>query len=141
MSLADDLAQLETLDLDGLRAEWRRRFGPPPPLRSTDVMRRCLAEKMQMAEVGEDPELERELARLARDYRRGRNVTSSKPSVAAGVVIVREYAGQTHRVEACADGFVWQGRTWKSLSQIAREITGVRWNGPRFFGLREERAA
>ena len=55
-------------------------------------------------------------------------------------MFVREYEGVAHRVEATADGFRWQGRAWKSLSQIAREITGVRWNGPRFFGLRAESA-
>jgi hypothetical protein len=57
-----------------------------------------------------------------------------------GSVIVREYAGACHEVFVVADGFSWQGRTYPSLSAIAKEITGTRWNGPRFFGLRDDQA-
>jgi hypothetical protein len=52
-------------------------------------------------------------------------------------VIVREYAGARHEVFVVEGGFSWQGRTYPSLSAIAKEITGTRWNGPRFFGLTE----
>ncbi|MER2267023.1 DUF2924 domain-containing protein, partial [Methylobacterium oxalidis] len=54
--------------------------------------------------------------------------------------LVREHAGQVHSVTVLADGFAWQGRTFTSLSKVARAITGTRWNGPRFFGLRDKPA-
>ena len=52
-----------------------------------------------------------------------------------GTRLVREWNGRTYHVEVVADGFVWNGRTHRSLSAIAREITGAQWSGPRFFGL------
>jgi len=54
-----------------------------------------------------------------------------------GTILVREHQDKTHRVEVLEQGFRWEGETYASLSVIARAITGVRWNGPRFFGLRE----
>jgi hypothetical protein len=55
-----------------------------------------------------------------------------------GSILVREWQGTTHRVTIVADGFLWNGGTHSSLSAIARAITGTKWNGPRFFGLRED---
>ena len=135
-----EVAALEGLGVDALRAIWRGRFGEPPPVRAGDLLRRLLAEKLQMAGRPRDLRLERELERLVRSHRRGDPVTAPKPRFSQGVILVREYAGQRHRVEVVAGGFLWDGRRWTSLSQIAREITGVRWNGPRFFGLREAEA-
>jgi hypothetical protein len=54
-----------------------------------------------------------------------------------GTLLVREFEGQSHTVTVVPDGFAWTGATYKSLSEIARAITGTRWNGPRFFGLHE----
>lgn len=133
-----DVAALGDLNIDGLRDVWRRRFGAPPPIRSGDILRRCLAERIQLEAFGEDGDLERELAALARAYRRGKAPAPTRPTVSRGAVLTREYAGEIHRVEALEQGFEWRGKTWRSLSEIAREITGARWNGPRFFGLREE---
>lgn len=99
-------------------------------------MRRCFAEKLQVAAYGQDREVERELDRLVRAQARGAPLRREPPKVAEGVVFLREYEGRSYRVEKRPDGYAWNGRTWRSLSQIAREITGVRWNGPRFFGLR-----
>jgi hypothetical protein len=58
--------------------------------------------------------------------------------LSAGVQIVREWRGATYTVDVVQDGFRWKGQTYKSLSQVAQAITGVKWNGPRFFGLRNE---
>jgi hypothetical protein len=55
-----------------------------------------------------------------------------------GTVLVREWEGGSHRVMVLAEGFAWNGTTYASLSQVARAITGTRWNGPRFFGLRDQ---
>ena len=60
--------------------------------------------------------------------------------IKVGSVIAREYAGARHEVFVVAEGFSWQGKVFPSLSAIAKEITGTRWNGPRFFGLRDEQA-
>jgi len=132
-----EVSQLAALNIDALREIWRGRYGAPPAIRSGDFMRRLLAEKLQMEGAERDTDLERQLAKLARTYERGGAVTPAKPGFRAGSTLVREYGDQTYIVEVLANGFRWNGRDWKSLSQIAREITGVRWNGPRFFGLRE----
>ncbi len=137
--VASELAALPSLNVDQLRARWRSRLGGEPPvIRSGDLLRRLYAERVQTEALGGDAELERQILALVRMYRRGGALTPAHGKVREGAVFVREYEGVTHRVEATAEGFTWQDRTWKSLSQIAREITGVRWNGPRFFGLRAE---
>ena len=137
-SVSAEVEALEGLGVDALRDGWRARFGEPPPIRSADLLRRLLAERLQMVAMARDTRLERELDQLVRAYRRGAPVAAPKARFSPGVILVREHAGQRHRVEVVEDGFLWGGRRWTSLSQIAREITGVRWNGPRFFGLREE---
>jgi len=123
------LASLESATLEELRAEWGRRYGAPPRLRSPDLLRQILAWRIQAAgEAG----LDRTTKRLLRTGEgRGDN------SVTPGTIIAREWKGERHEVEAAEDGFLYAGRRWESLSGIARAITGTRWNGPRFFGLRE----
>ena len=64
----------------------------------------------------------------------GRAPTSARP----GTVLVREWQGTTHRVTVVADGFIWNGGSHSSLFAIARAITGTKWSGPRFFGIRED---
>ena len=61
--------------------------------------------------------------------------------LAPGTVLLREWNSQTHRVTVLNEGFAWQGETYDSLSQIAQAITGTKWNGPRFFGLRDQNSA
>ena len=137
-TLSVEVEALQGLGVDALRERWRMRFGEPPTVRSADLLRRLLAEKLQMAGTARNLRLERELDQLVRTYRRGAPVAAHKARFSPGVILVREHAGQRHRVEVVEGGFLYDGRRWTSLSQIAREITGVRWNGPRFFGLREE---
>jgi hypothetical protein len=139
-ALAADVRALADLNIEGLRDEWRRRFrAPPPALRAPDLMRRMLADRIQTEALGRDEALERRLNVLVRGYGRGEKPRAPRPVFRPGTVLEREHQGRTHRVEVLDQGFSWEGRTHKSLSVIARAITGVRWNGPRFFGLREPR--
>ena len=121
---------LETLPLEGLRAEWRRRFGPPPRLRSPDTLRRVLAWRIQTGAWGGFDEPTR---------RRLRETATPKGGITLvlGAQVTREWQGAVHTVQVGDGGFIYQGQTYSSLSVIASKITGVSWNGPRFFGLRK----
>jgi hypothetical protein len=135
--LADLLHDVGRMGVDELRARWRLRFGEPPPVRSGDVLRRALAERLQEAAFGADTELRRRLQPMAARVRVGRKPVISAAQYKAGAILVKDWDGARHRVEVVEDGFIWNGERHRSLSAIARRITGVRWNGPRFFGLRE----
>jgi len=134
MTAADDreeafLATLEVMPLASLRDEWRRRWGPPPSLRSARILRHLIAWRIQAARYGD----------LTVDDRRRLKATSAPhlQTLQTGSRIAREYRGVVHEVIAEQEGFRYRDRAYRSLSAIAREITGVRWNGPRFFGLRQ----
>ena len=136
--VADEVRALEALNMEGMRDEWRRRFKTPPLImRAPDLFRRVLADAIQAEAFGRDLDLERRIAALVRAHGRGEKPRAPRAVFRAGTVLTREYEGRTHRVEVVQDGFLWEERRYKSLSSIARAITGVRWNGPRFFGLRE----
>ena len=128
-NLTEEVRALERMDLEGLREAWPRRFGPPPTLRSADLLRRVLAWKVQAAELGG---LDAQTRRLLRQ-----TSTQRGPRLEPGARIAREWKGALHEVEVTEAGFGYAGRTYDSLSEIARHITGTRWNGPRFFGLRQ----
>ena len=125
-----EVAALEGLGLDALRAQWRERFGAPPALRSPELLALMLAWRIQAARHGGlDAETRRALRRPASKQ--------AAPAPSGGTRLVREWQGAAHEVVVMNDGgFLYMGERHKSLSQIARAITGVRWNGPRFFGLR-----
>ncbi len=131
------LSQIENMGVDDLRAVWRERLGDPPPVRSGDVLRRALAEQLQEAAFGRERILDRRLGQLTARHRPGRKPRHETRSFKSGSHLIRDWKGVRHQVEVTADGFTWNGSAYDSLSKIAREITGVRWNGPRFFGLRE----
>ena len=137
----DMLQKIAAMDLAAVRQAWRAYIGDLPPIRSRDMLRRCLAEALQMKEAGADLALERRLAAAARQHRLGRKPKVRTVTYRPGSHLVREWQGERHQVEVIEGGFVWKGERYGSLSQIARKITGVRWNGPRFFGLREDLAA
>lgn len=129
-----EVAHLQTLDLQGLRAIWRERYGPPPKLRSPQLLRLNLAWRIQAEAFGGlDAETKRRL-------RRGGAGASAADRLQPGVRLIREWKGVPHEVVVEEGGFRYDGRLWKSLSEIARHISGARWNGPRFFGLRVEKA-
>ncbi|MDT9601077.1 DUF2924 domain-containing protein [Sphingosinicella sp. GR2756] len=125
---------LEKLDLEALRKEWRTRFGPPPPLRSVPLLRLSLAWRIQAAAHGGlSPEVRRQLKRKGA-------VQAEGLGLGAGAKLRREWNGKVVEVEVEEKGFRWNGTLYPSLSSAATAIAGTRWNGPRFFGLRETRS-
>jgi hypothetical protein len=139
----EELSRISTLALDALRAVWRQRFdADPPPIRSCDVLLRLLAWRIQAeAYGGLDAKTERKLRDIATAL--DRDGTYEPPimrTLSPGIVVTREWKGTVHKVTVTADGFQHLGKRYRSLSDIARTITGTRWSGPRFFGL-EQRSA
>lgn len=129
------IVRIDVMTVEALRSEWRRVFGSdPPPAFSKDLLACALCHRLQERVLGG---LNPTTARLLRSL--------SKPGVEpprqvkAGSVIVREHKGVLHEVMVTPGGFCWRGETYASLSTIARKITGVSWNGPRFFGLRSRK--
>jgi hypothetical protein len=131
-SIEQEVAALETLDLNGLREVWRARFGPPPKLRSVELLRLNIAWRIQAEAFGG---LDADMRRRLRRASGGGDVADR---LEPGTRLTREWKGSPHEVVVGEDGYLYAGRSWKSLSEIGREITGVRVNGPRFFGLRPE---
>lgn len=126
-----EVRTLERLGLEALRAEWRRRYGEPPTLRSPRLLRLMLAWRIQAAAFGGlDADIRRQL-------RQTRKATSASPDLGDGARIVREWRGAEHVVEAVSGGYRWSGQVYPSLSAAAFAITGTKRNGPAFFGLRE----
>lgn len=125
-----EVAPLAGLDLKGLRAAWRARYGAPPPLRSVELLRLMLAWRIQAeAHGGLDRETRRRLKRRGALEPEGL-------SLGVGARLRREWQGRLVEVEVEPSGFRWQGTLYPSLSAAATAIAGTRWNGPRFFGLR-----
>ncbi len=137
-SVSTQLRALETMAYKDLQVAWRRHFRVRPPNRaSRDLLMLGIAWKIQeRAFGGLSAAVKRRLAEEAQclgqkgDVARPR-IIRTKP----GARLVRAWGGVTHTLVVREDGFEWQGQIWGSLSAIAREITGARWSGPRFFGL------
>jgi hypothetical protein len=130
IDLDAELDRIAAMNINELRSLWREREGREAPSGfSKDLTARALAYAIQEEQLGGlSPELKKLLA----------NPDAEPPRrIKAGSVIVREYAGARHEVFVVEGGFSWQGKTYPSLSAIAKEITGTRWNGWRFFGLAE----
>lgn len=129
-AVAREAEALAGLDLAGLRAAWRARYGAPPPLRSVELMRLMLAWRLQAeAHGGLDGKTRRRLKRRGALEPEGL-------SLGVGARLRREWQGRLVEVEVESSGFRWQGTLYPSLSAAATAIAGTRWNGPRFFGLR-----
>jgi hypothetical protein len=139
------LAALKTTRTADLKQQWRELFGTEPPPYNRRYLESRLAYRIQeLAYGGLKPETVERLEALAEGLdgnnaplRRRRGMT--RPI--AGTVLVREWQGVEHRVTVLDGGFEHQGKPYKSLSAIARAITGTRWNGLIFFGLKKQRAA
>lgn len=127
--LAEEVAALEAMSLADLRMEWGRRYGTPPRTRAADLVRRVLAWRIQADFYGGFD---------AATLRMIESDGSVRVSPAPGMRLAREWAGKRHEVAVIESGIVYEGQIFRSLSQVARHITGMRWNGPRFFGLRQE---
>ena len=140
VDVAGTLARLSELTLFELRGAWRRLHRAPPPMRlSRDLLTRAIAYKLQEhAFGGLSKSILRKLERPNCDAEASEARRPAAPiSLKAGARLVREWRGVTHTVLVHADGFEWSGRRYRSLTLVAREITGAHWSGARFFGLRK----
>jgi Protein of unknown function (DUF2924) len=142
----DEIAHLRGLDLNGLRARWQSIFGRPAPAHLTrHLLFAVIAYRLQADRFGDldhatrqvlDPTVAKEAepamaARLA-------SFDQKRTELTPGTVLIREWDRQSQRVMVMADGFAWNGQTYDSLSKVAFAITGTKWSGPRFFGLRDK---
>jgi hypothetical protein len=137
-----EIARLRDLDNRDLRKRWHVVFGRPPPAHlPCHLLFRILAYRLQADRYGDlDGESKYLLDRSESPEEAGQKAAEMVPvaEVRPGTVLGREWNGRMQRVSVLADGFAWNGKTYPSLSQVAFAITGTRWNGPRFFGLRDK---
>lgn len=135
-AVEDEITGLERMSSAVLREHWSRLTGSPVPRVSPKLLRLALAWEIQArAFGGVSRTVTRSLDQLARGSTR---TVAAKP----GMRLVREWQGRAHVVTVGEDGAIaWDGRTWTSLSEVARTITGTRWSGPAFFGLKKKVAA
>jgi hypothetical protein len=144
-SVEDEIAHLRGLDLKGLRSRWQSVFQRSPPAHLTrHLLFAVIAYRIQADRFGDlDHEtkqvLDRTVAKEAGPVTSARlaSFDQKRTELSPGTVLVREWHRQSQRVMVMADGFAWNGQTFDSLSKVAFAITGTKWNGPRFFGLRD----
>jgi hypothetical protein len=138
-----EIARLRDLDIGMLRARWQTVFGRKTlPHVPRHLLFRMLAYRLQADYFGDLDDKSRQLLDGApTPEAAGKRATEKNAMVgtlSSGTVLSREWNGRMHQVKVSADGFTWNGKTYPSLSQVAFAITGTRWNGPRFFGLRDK---
>ena len=136
--LARETAHLLTLEKEALRRKWAALFGPEPsPNFGRMFMLRSIAYRLQEKTLGGlKPSVRRILDRVCDGPPDVAIERIAKARPGAGTVLVREWRGVRHRVTVLDDDVVYRGQRYKSLSEVARLITGTRWSGPLFFGLR-----
>jgi hypothetical protein len=139
------LAALKTMALPELKAEWRTLYGAEPPGHNRRFLESRLAYRIQeLAYGGLKPETRKRLEVLGEQFA-DRNITRRRirddVMPIAGTRLLREWQGVEHTVTVLTEGYEWQGRPYRSLSAVARAITGTRWNGLVFFGLKSQRSA
>lgn len=148
-SLEVEIAHLRDLDLSGLRARWRGEFRhePAPPL-PRHLLFAVLAYHIQANRLGDiRADVKAVLDRSIPDEKRSvmtdriAKLDRQRTLLAPGTMLTRSWNGRSERVMVMADGFGWNGKVYRSLSKVASAITGTRWNGPRFFGLRDKDVA
>jgi hypothetical protein len=135
--LASALASLPTLDRDALLERWRALYGKPAPSHiSRPILVRAIAYRMQEQVFGGlKPASRRLLQRVAEEIRSGRPITSvQSAALKPGTRLLRAWNGTTHEVIVLENGVLFRGQHHRSLSKVARLITGSRRSGPRFFG-------
>jgi hypothetical protein len=137
----DELNRLPAMPIAQLRARYRELFRTDPPKAfGPDLLRRSVAHRIQeKAYGGLSRPAQRLLDQMLKAYATKPNGKIVLPRrIKPGSVLVREWKGKSHRVMVLAEGFAYDGDTYSNLSEIAVLITGTRWNGPRFFGLRSK---
>jgi hypothetical protein len=147
--LEEEIAQLRGFEFKALRARWQSMTGrEAPPHLSRHLLFAIIAYRIQAEALGD---LNADTVRLLKKVGSARLGTEVGPLANAfdqwrrellpGTVLTREWNGHNHRVMVVSEGYTWGGQTYDSLSKIAYAITGTKWNGPRFFGLRDKRPA
>jgi hypothetical protein len=142
-TLADEIAQLPNLNRAQLRAKWQSALKKAPPLHlRKQLLVPLLAYKLQeQAYGGLRPETKRRLRELAGSFESDPKQAGAKHlaplRMKPGTRLIRQWQGETHHVTVCDQGFEYDGQKYSSLSAIARLITGTRWSGPLFFGLKQ----
>jgi hypothetical protein len=142
----DEIAHLRGLDLVGLRSRWQSDFGRPAPAHLTrHLLFAVIAYRLQADRFGDLDHATRQVLdrTVAKEVESGMSARlasfdQKRIELTPGTVLVREWDRQSQRVMVMADGFAWNGQTYESLSKVAYAITGTKWNGPRFFGLRDK---
>jgi Protein of unknown function (DUF2924) len=145
-SIGDEIAHLRGLDLKGLRSRWQSVFQRPSPDHlPRHLLFAIIAYRIQADRLGDlDHETKQVLDRTvsnetgAAASARLVSFDQKRTELTPGTVLVREWDRHSQRVMVMADGFAWNGQTYDSLSKVAFAITGTKWNGPRFFGLRDK---
>ena len=123
--------QLAILERDELKSLWQAEIGPMVP---KNISRKMIAqiiivERQWAANRQSSVSYRKKLKRIAEAQ------TSTRQLANRGSRLIREWNGRRHVVDVLPDGYLWNGKTWRSLSAIAQEITGTKWSGPRFFGV------
>ena len=135
-----EIDRLTKLPLAALRLEWHRAYPDKqmPKGLARDLLVRTIAWKLQEKELGRfPPNLTSKLQKVSAQLRKSGSLDLERQAVIkSGTTLLREWGGKTHRVTALNEGFLFCDQRFASLSEIAREITGTRWSGPRFFGVR-----
>ena len=145
-SIGNEIAHLRGLDLVRLRARWHSVFQRPAPAHLTrHLLFAVISYRLQADRFGDVDHATRQVLDRSETKEAG-PVTSARlasfdqkrTKLTPGTVLVREWDRQSQRVMVMPDGFAWNGQTYDSLSKVAFAITGTKWNGPRFFGLRDK---
>ena len=145
-TVEDEIAHLRGLDLKGLRSRWHSVFQRQAPAHLTrHLLFAVIAYRIQADRLGDlDHKTRQVLDRMVSEgtgpamSARLASFDQKRTELSPGTVLVREWDRRSHRVMVMADGFAWNGETYDSLSKVAFAITGTKWSGPRFFGLRDK---
>lgn len=144
LDLESAIAALTTMPYIELRQAWQRLYRSQPPKKlSRDIFELGVAWKLQERALGGLSAITKsQLRELAQTMEVKADLAKARAvNLRPGARLVREWNGETHEVLVVEDGFRWRGKTWRSLSVIAREMTGTQWSGPRFFGVGRAKAA
>jgi len=136
--LEAELELLDELPRSELKKRWESLFGTSCPARMSRIfLVRALAHRLQEGvHGGLDRATQRRLDKAAADLKAGRAMVPAAPTTKPGTRLLREWQGTVHEVIVLEKGVQYRDQTWPSLSAVARAITGTRWSGPRFFGLK-----
>src|SRR5271155_1546465 len=141
-ALVREIDELQEATSANLKQRWRALYRTEPPRRiSRDLLVRALAYRIQEKALGGlKPSTRRLLTKIAADASARRSIeVTPEPSIKPGTVLLREWHGAQHQVIVRQNGIMFQGKQYKSLSQVAYRITGTKWSGPAFFGLKPNR--